>query len=111
MATMVSYITETNDITGDALERFAHELGPIAEQSIMTLAEVWQAEGEARGIAKGKAEGRAEGERAMLRRQLLAKFGPLSAATEARLEGAPEGDLIRWAERLLNAKALEDVFG
>lgn len=59
--------------------------------------------------AEGKAEGRADGERTVLRRQ-LSKFGPLSVETEARLGSATEEELILWAERILEARSLDDVF-
>ncbi|WP_437775181.1 DUF4351 domain-containing protein [Sorangium sp. So ce1097] len=55
------------------------------------------------------AQGRQEGERAILLRQLRARFGELPEAVVARVEGAETAALERWAERVLSAKTLADV--
>ncbi len=73
------------------------------------------AEGEARGEAKGRAEGEAIGEtkaqRALLRKLLTLKFGPLPAWAESRLATANSAQLEVWAERVLTAEGLEGVWG
>lgn len=74
------------------------------------FAKKYLAQGIAKGIEKGREEGRLEGEAALLAKQLTKKFGPLSAATKKRLEKASEKDLGRWAERILTAEKLTDVF-
>ncbi len=56
-------------------------------------------EGRNEGRAEGRREGRAEGQRSLLVKLLKLKFGPLDAATEARLRSASLADLGRWAER------------
>ncbi|WP_433927588.1 DUF4351 domain-containing protein [Sorangium cellulosum] len=53
--------------------------------------------------------GRQEGERAILLRQLRARFGELPDAAVARLEGAETAALELWAERVLSAKTLAEV--
>ncbi|WP_437630658.1 DUF4351 domain-containing protein [Sorangium sp. So ce854] len=55
------------------------------------------------------AQGRQEGERAILLRQLRARFGELPDAAVARVEGAETAALERWAERVLSANTLADV--
>jgi predicted transposase YdaD len=67
-----------------------------------------------RGIEKGREEGRAEGRtqgsRALLVRLLTARFGPLPGAVTERLACATTEQLERWAERVLDADSLDDVF-
>ncbi|KYF63501.1 hypothetical protein BE11_39755 [Sorangium cellulosum] len=53
--------------------------------------------------------GRQEGERAILLRQLRARFGELPDAAVARVEGAETAALERWAERVLSAETLAEV--
>ena len=51
-----------------------------------------------------------EGESAVLQRQLARRFGPLSSETHARLTHASLAKLEQWADNILDAKTLEDVF-
>ncbi len=62
------------------------------------------------GIEQGMRQGRAEGERAVLERQLRRRFGPLPAETAELLQSAPEADLEMWADKVLDAGTLEEVF-
>jgi len=63
------------------------------------------------GIERGIEQGRVEGERAVVERQLLRRFGELPRSASERLVGASMADLERWADRVLEAKSLDDVFG
>jgi flagellar biosynthesis/type III secretory pathway protein FliH len=99
----------------------------MKDESMTTIAEMWEAQGEARGRAEGEARGRAEGEargraegeargRAegkadTLRKLLTLRFGELSEATELRLAHASESELDRWVERVLTANSLGDAIG
>lgn len=47
----------------------------------------------------------------LLQRQLQRRFGPLGPDTLARLTNASVEQLERWADNILDAKTLEDVFG
>ena len=49
-------------------------------------------------------------ERAVLSRQLQRRFGPLDPQTRYRLEAADQQQLELWAERILDADSLADVF-
>ena len=51
-----------------------------------------------------------KGEAALLERQLRKRFGPLDAATEARLQAASNAEIEHWAERIFDARQLADVF-
>ncbi len=59
---------------------------------------------------EGIREGRVDGERTVLERQLRRRFGPLSPPVADRLRKAPAADLEAWAESLLDADTLDDVF-
>ena len=67
-------------------------------------------EGIEQGRVEGVAQGRIDGERAMLERQLQRRFGSLSPEVSARLGGAAAADVETWAEKVLDAETLEDVF-
>ena len=77
-----------------------------------------KAAAEARGRLAGKAEGRVEGlkkgkqegQSVLLQRLLQAKFGTLPDHFEQRLQNASEDELVTWAERVLFAERLEQVF-
>jgi Domain of unknown function (DUF4351) len=58
------------------------------------------------GIEKGLQQG----EVIMLKRLLTRRFGPLPAWAEQRLEQASPQELEGWADRVLEAQRLEDVF-
>ena len=62
------------------------------------------------GIEKGMQQGMRQGESALLERQLTRRFGPPSAETLARLQAATVEQLEQWAENILDATMLEDVF-
>jgi hypothetical protein len=69
-----------------------------------------QAEGRALGEAEGRAKGQAEGQATLLQRQLQLRFGEVSPPVAARLEQATPAELTRWAERVLTANTIDDVF-
>ena len=55
-------------------------------------------------------EGRLDGQLKTLIRLLTRRFGTLDKATEARLQGATQGELDRWTDSILTARTLEEVF-
>ena len=67
-------------------------------------------EGMERGIEQGMRRGRAEGERVVLERQLQRRFGRLSPEVAERLRRAPETELEAWADKVLDAETLDEVF-
>ncbi len=113
-------------VTWDLFRANLHQMAPNAEGTFMSLADQWFAEGEARGRAEGEARGRAEGEArgraegeargraegraALLAKQLTLRFGELSEHERERLASASVSELDRWAERVLAASSLADVF-
>lgn len=63
------------------------------------------------GVLLGRLEGRLEGESALIERLIVKRFGPLSDDTRARLAAASAEQLEAWAERILDATTLAEVFG
>ena len=62
-----------------------------------------------RGLERGIEQGRQLGLYRALKVQLEQKFGPLSPSQEARLDGASEGRLLVWLQRLLTADSVDQV--
>ncbi|MEM7585288.1 MAG: Rpn family recombination-promoting nuclease/putative transposase [Acidobacteriota bacterium] len=96
------------------------ELGRLAEfqtyleANMQTWSEKWKAEGLEEGLRLGREEGaqkgRVEGEAAILERLLRRKFGAMDDSIRGRLRSADSTQLLRWAENVLAAETLADVF-
>jgi predicted transposase YdaD len=67
-------------------------------------------EGETLGVARGKAEGRQEGEQVLLQKLLTKRFGPLPAEVLEQLACASTEQIEAWADRVLDAASLDEVF-
>ncbi|MBB5213343.1 hypothetical protein [Parapusillimonas granuli] len=67
-------------------------------------------EGKVEGRAEGKAEGKTEGFAALLSTLIARKFGVLPDWAKVRLVAADDVTLNRWAEQILDAQCIEDVF-
>lgn len=67
-------------------------------------------QGMQRGIERGMQRGRVDGERAVLRRQLRRRFGSLSPEIAERVGEASAADIETWAEKVLDADTVEEVF-
>ena len=61
--------------------------------------------------AQGRREGARTAEANLLLRQLERKFGPLDAKIRSRVRKAGSKRLLEWADRIIVADRLEDVFG
>ncbi len=64
----------------------------------------------AEGRKEGLKEGLEEGQRKILIRQLTLKFGELPDGILQRIRAADAEYLERWAERILVARTIDDVF-
>ena len=62
------------------------------------------------GMEQGMQQGRVEGERELLERLLRRRFGLLSPEVAARLGQASATEVETWAEKVLDARTLDDVF-
>ncbi|MEY2804846.1 MAG: hypothetical protein RL657_2182, partial [Pseudomonadota bacterium] len=58
----------------------------------------------------GQRQGRIKGQAEILSRQIARRFGPLDEATQNRLASAKPAMLQRWADAILTANTLEEVF-
>ena len=63
-----------------------------------------------KGIEKGIVEGKAQGQASVLLKQLQIRFGGVDSQYRQRIEQADTDTLLLWAERILTADSLEDVF-
>ena len=63
-----------------------------------------------KGKQEGKLEGKLEGEALILQRLLTKRFGILSDTTLTRLHSATSEQLELWADRVLDAPTLQEVF-
>jgi flagellar biosynthesis/type III secretory pathway protein FliH len=70
----------------------------------------WTKDWKQQGIEEGRVEGFKNGECTLLERQMIKRFGPIDPATRERLHSASPEQLERWAERILDAQSLADVF-
>ena len=99
-------------------ERFNAEVRKLETEKDMRYVTSIERTAQERGLAQGRQEGRQEGreqgflqgEASLLRRQLRRRFERLPSWADERLERASRDELESWAERLIEARALEDVF-
>jgi hypothetical protein len=78
------------------------EIETMLAERVVTWTENWKQQGIKEGIHQG--------ESALLERLLERRFGLLSADVRARLEKATSDQLAQWADNLLDAATLDDVF-
>jgi predicted transposase YdaD len=69
-------------------------------------------EGRMEGKLEGKLEGRLEGRQSVLQRLLAKRFGDsvLDIRMQERLRSATPEELDTWAERILDAPTIDDIF-
>ena len=113
LAAVLCYVFEVADPEPEPqrLQGFlARNVGPKATEVVMSAAEKLRQQGRAEGRAEGEAAGLAKGRAATLLKQLTLKFGELTATTRKRVEAASIDQLDRFAERILTANSLREVF-
>lgn len=57
-----------------------------------------------------EARGRQQGEAALLARQIMQRFGPLSQSVQRRISGADADQLLEWGECFVTASSIEEIF-
>lgn len=62
------------------------------------------------GMQQGLQQGMQQGEQGILQRLLIRRFGPLDQQARQRLQQATPQELECWADNILNAKTLDEVF-
>ena len=85
------------------------QLNSVVEEKDM-LAENWKYLGEKERL-EGRQEGQLEGERRVLERLLTRRFGELPGWATERLAAATAEQLESWADEVLVADSLDEVFG
>lgn len=93
----------------DAVLELSEVQNMLAER-VLEWTREWKQQGLDEGRKEGRKEGHKEGESLMLQRLLTLKFGPLDAATQARLAAADSETLLVWGERVLTAGSVAEVF-
>ncbi len=86
------------------------DMPTIAEQWIEQGRQQGRQQGLQQGLQRGIERGQVEGEAAVLVHQLLRKFGGLPAPHRDRIGHADSATLLRWAERVLTADTVDEVF-
>ncbi|HIK75204.1 MAG TPA: transposase [Alcanivorax sp.] len=81
-----------------------------AREMIRDIAQEWKDQHHQTGLQQGLEQGSTNEARAILRRQLVRRFGSVSAEVDARLERATRNELESWIDRLYEVATLEEVF-
>ncbi|VFN02311.1 MAG: protein of unknown function (DUF4351) [Candidatus Kentron sp. G] len=97
------------------MSQFAQEIEKRVRQSALQQGRVegrleGLLEGERKGEIKGEIRGEAKGEAKLLFRQLSRRFQPLPDGIFERVYGADPNTIEHWADRVLDAKSLDEVF-
>ena len=79
-----------------------HEVQTMLAERVIEWTEEWKEQGLQQGLQQG--------ELLLLKRQLTRRFGVLPPWVEARLAQADRAQLEQWAEVILDAKTLKEVF-
>ncbi|MXY54727.1 MAG: DUF4351 domain-containing protein [Gammaproteobacteria bacterium] len=112
-AKYMEFIDAYADLDEDEYRRYERE---YAEESTAMAGAIQRArnegrqEGRRQGRQEGRQQGRQEGTRSVLERQLQRRFGLLSPRVAERLRRASAGDLETWADQVLDADSLDEVF-
>ena len=104
-AKYIEFIDIYAGLTDNEFQRYQRQ---YPEESTTMAGVIQRARDE--GMQQGMQQGRVEGERVVLERQLRRRFGLLPPEVAERLSEASATDLETWAENVLDAQALDDVF-
>jgi len=105
----IDFINDYCRLDDDEQPEFEREY-PEESAVMSSFSERLRQEGREEGVEEGLEKGRQEGEVMVVRRLLEHRFGPLDEVTRQRLEQASVADLERWADRILDAQSLAEVF-
>jgi len=94
-----------------AIDIKAVEIGLDEERTMETMADYLRSQGWNRGLQEGLQEGLVEGRRELLLHLLQRRFGELPAQVVGLVQATGDhATLERWADRLLDAKDIAEVF-
>ena len=91
-----------------------HSLPEAARRALLAMDASkyeYQSEFARRYYGQGKADGLAEGVAQIVLKLLATRYGQLSAAVAARVQGANTADLDAIAQRVLTAQTLDEALG
>ncbi|MCK9247019.1 MAG: DUF4351 domain-containing protein, partial [Anaerolineaceae bacterium] len=94
----------------DNEQQLYHQHYPREGNAMMGFAQRYTEQGIRQGMEQGIEQGVLSGERQVLKRLLTRRFGRLPATVLQQLEQANTDQLERWAESVLDALTLDDVF-
>jgi len=86
------------------------EIDTMMSQFAQDISSVARQEGRIAGIQEGIQKGLLEGEARLLLRQLSRRFQPLPDKISDRIHAANPNTIELWADRVLEAKSLDEVF-
>ena len=86
----------------------AHDLQEMRGMLTETVKQ-WTRDWTQEGVQQGMQQGMQKGEADMLLRQMAVQFGPLSDDVRQRVAEADSETLLRWGEKVLKARRIEDV--
>jgi len=94
------------------------EFRTMLQSQVRKLSRILLERGKQEGLEKGREEGERKGlekgmekgQREVLLRLIEVKFGEVDARTKLRIRAAGHRRLLEWAERLIKAERLSDVF-
>jgi hypothetical protein len=103
LETVLRYLSRgTDKLKPDDLPRAVTQALTRGDEIMPTIAEQW--------IQQGIQQGVPQGEVLLLKRQLQRRFGPLPEWVSEKLAQADQTSLETWADRVLDAGSLEEVF-
>ena len=82
----------------------------VQEMKKMSMAQWWTRDALEEGLKRGHKQGVKQGEVSLLKRQLRHRFDRLPQWIDQRLKQASRQELESWAERVLDAESLDEVF-
>ncbi len=91
-------------------QRFDENLERFEAETKMRYVTRWERKGIEKGLQQGLERGMLQGEASLLKRLLKRRFQQLPPWVEQRLEVASREELERWADRVTEVEALEEVF-
>jgi len=109
VATIYRYMAGTMDIEAEVVQDIAQKtLSTSKRDTVMTLAERLHH----KGLMEGRQEGLPEGRRKVLQRLRAKRFGDsiLNIRMQERLRSATPDELDTWAEHILDAATIDDIF-
>jgi predicted transposase YdaD len=112
LAMLLHYVLRVSGAQPEELRALLEEsLGAEGREAYMkTGAEQLIEQGREQGLEQGREQGRAQGRAEMLIRQLGRRFGAVEPTLATRVRSGSADELDRWADRILGAATLAEVF-